>query len=98
MISRIVYILTLIGMSFAVYFFVDHQYAKCADVKTIERRLDYKIESDKSVAMQDRLWKLEDRYGSDPEKVGDKTIGQHMKELKVDLESQKGRVKSLENK
>jgi hypothetical protein len=96
--SRIIAILTIIGMAFGVFFYLDSNYAKCAEVKAIERRLDYKIESDKLTTTQGRLWRMEDRYGADPDKIQDKDVRQQMKELKVDIDVQKERVKHLEGK
>ena len=94
--AKAISILTLIGMAFGVFFYLDTHYAKCAEVKAIERRLDYKIESDKLNATQDRLWTMEDRYGPDPDKVVDPTVRQRMKELKSDLVTIKDRVNKLE--
>jgi archaellum component FlaC len=94
-VAKILSILTIIGMAFGVFFYVDAHYAKCAEVKAIERRLDYKIESDKLTATQARLWSLEDRYGSDPDKVQNPEIKQQMKELKSSLNGLEDRVKKL---
>ena len=41
--AKIIATLTLIGMSFGVLFWADARFAKCADFKQLERRLDYKI-------------------------------------------------------
>lgn len=41
-------------------------FAKAADLKLVEFRLEQKIVSDQIVQMQQRLWQLEDRnYGAD---------------------------------
>ena len=96
--SKIIAILTIIGMCFGVFFYVDANYAKCADVKAIERRLDYKIETDKFSASQGRLWQLEDRYGPDPDRVQNKEVRQQMKELKTEVEIHRDRVRRLEGK
>lgn len=94
--AKILGILTLIGMAFGVLFWADGRFAKCAEVKAIERRLDYKIESDKLNASQARLWTLEDRYGADPDKVRQPEIKQQMKELKATVNTLENRVKALE--
>lgn len=94
--AKIIAVLTLISMAFGVFFWVDTRFAKCAEVKAIDRRLDYKIESDKLNATQARLWTLEDRYGSDPDKVQNPEARQKMKELKVDLGHLEDRVRNLE--
>jgi hypothetical protein len=97
-IGAIVTVLTIVGMAFGIYFFLDANYAKCQDVKAIERRLDYKIESDKLSTSQDRLWKLEDRYGVDASYATDPTVRQHMKELRTTVDEQRDRVRRLEGK
>ena len=98
MITKIISIFTLLGFTFGIYFYIDSHYAKCADVKIIEQRLDYKIESDKLITTQERLWKLEDRFGSDPDKIQDQVMRQRMKELKSEIEIQRERVKKLEGR
>ena len=72
------------------------RYAKCADQKAIERRLDIKIEGDILNQRQQRLWQLEDRYGSDPDKVQNPEIKTQMKEIKAGIGMQQDRLKALE--
>jgi hypothetical protein len=45
--------------------FVDTRYAHAPDVVLIEMRLEQKILTDRSYQLQQRIWKIEDRYGSD---------------------------------
>jgi hypothetical protein len=87
---------SLIGMVSGTVYFLDARFAKCAEVKIIERRLDYKIESDKLNTTQGRLWALEDRYGSNPDAVLNPEVKQQMKELKSTVNTLEGRVKALE--
>jgi hypothetical protein len=94
--TRIISILTLIGMAFALFFWADSRFAKCAEVKAVERRLDYKIESDKLNSAQARLWTLEDRYGSNLDAVRQPEVRQQMKELKAIVNTLDNRVKALE--
>jgi hypothetical protein len=56
---------TLVGTAFT----VDNRYAKDEQVKQVEqqvqkveKRLDKKILKDRANALQERIWKLEDRY------------------------------------
>ena len=56
---------TLVGTAFT----VDNRYAKNEQVKQVEqqvqkveKRLDKKILKDRANALQERIWKLEDRY------------------------------------
>lgn len=94
--AKAIAILTLIGMAFGVLFWADARFAKCQEVKAIERRLDYKIESDKLNSSQARLWTLEDRYGSNLDAVQNPEVRQQMKELKATVTTQENRVKALE--
>jgi hypothetical protein len=75
---------------------IDNRYAKCQEMKSIERRLDVKIEGDILNQKQDRLWKLEDRYGADPDKVQNPEIKVQMKEMKAGIAVQQNRLKALE--
>lgn len=45
--------------------FVDTRYAHQDDVVFIEMRLEQKILTDRSNQLQQRIWKIEDRYGID---------------------------------
>lgn len=45
--------------------FVDTRYAHQENVVLIEMRLEQKILTDRSNQLQQRIWKLEDRYGPD---------------------------------
>ena len=96
--APILTVLTIIGMAFGVYFFLDATFAKCAEVKAIERRLDYKIESDTLNTLQERLWKMEDRYGPNPDKIPDPGVKQQMKELKTGVGTQRNKVDRMEGK
>lgn len=47
------------------YMYIESTYAKSDDVVLIEMRLEQKIQSDFIDQLQQRLWKIEDRYGVD---------------------------------
>jgi len=94
--SRIVAILTIIGFAFGAYFYIDANYAKCEEVRKIERRLDYKIKNDQFISNRDRLWTMQDRYGADHDKVADPIVKQRMKELQSDMEVQQNQLHNLE--
>jgi hypothetical protein len=102
MVGKLVSILTLIGFVFATFFWLDSNYAKCADVQMVQasvegvgRRLDLKIQGDNLDRTQARLWSLEDRYGADPDRVQDPHIKQQMKELKSQIPILEDKVKKL---
>lgn len=89
-------ILTLVGLLFSAYFFVDARFAKCADVQHIERRLEYKIENDQLIGMQQRIWSLDDRY-PDISKAP-VSVQEQRRELDANLLMQRNKVQKLENK
>lgn len=55
---------SILGMAFGAYFYIETNYAKAAVVAQVEQRLDYKIKSDQSKEIQQRIWQLDDRYES----------------------------------
>ena len=59
--QAVIALLTIVGMFFGAYLFIDNKYALSATVKMIEQRLDYKIVSDQLSFIQSRIWLLEDR-------------------------------------
>ena len=44
------------------YVAIDTHYAKAEEFKKLELRLDQKIRADRSEKLQERIWKIEDRY------------------------------------
>jgi septal ring factor EnvC (AmiA/AmiB activator) len=54
----IVALISITGALFA----VDQRYAKSGDVKLVSIRLELKILQDRLNEVNDRIWKLEDRY------------------------------------
>ena len=93
-IASVVALLTIIGAAFSGFFFLDARFAKCADVKAVERRLDYKIENDKLMGMRARQWQLQDKYPN--VSVAPQETQQQLKEIGADLEMQKEKVKKME--
>jgi hypothetical protein len=93
--KSIISLATIISFCFGVYFFVDKTYARDEKVILLEKRLDYKIQTDVLSNDQSRLWKLEDRFGSDCDKVTDPVIKQEMKELKEKINQQKQKLNNF---
>ena len=87
-------LVAVVASFFAAYLFLDTRFAKCAEVKVIERRLDYKIANDKPMGIQQRQWQLEEKY-PDKSKAPQETQIQ-MKELGAALERQKAVVDKME--
>lgn len=76
-------------------FFIDSRYAQSADVQMIEQRLDQKIIQDKADNLQQRIWKLEDRFGS--EKNMKSEVKDVYRELKEDLKKLELKLKTSED-
>lgn len=93
--QSIIGLITIVGIVFSVYFFVDNKYAKAGEVRQLEQRFEHKITTDSLKATQNRLWQLEDKYGRDIDKVKDSDVRKEMKELKEDIEMQKEKLKSI---
>ena len=63
---------TMVGTAFT----IDNRYAKTSDmadvneyVQQVDQRLEVKILKDRANALQERMWKIEDRYGDDVSKM-----------------------------
>ena len=76
---------TLVGTAFT----VDNRYAKDEQVKKVEqkvekveKRLDKKILKDRANALQERIWKLEDRYNG---KEIPATVKEELRKNKAEL-------------
>lgn len=93
--QSIIGLITIIGIIFSVYFFMDNKYAKAEEVKQLEQRFEHKITSDALKATQNRLWQLEDKYGRDIDKIKDSDVRKEMKELREEIEMQKEKLKSI---
>ena len=74
--------------------FVDARYAKSGDVQLTNLRLEEKILTDRTVAIQSRIWTLEDRYGVDLfEAPG--TVKEQYRQMVVDLADVKAQIQSV---
>jgi hypothetical protein len=63
--NKLTYYASLVGFIITIitaYFAIDSHYAKAAEVKKLELRLEQKIVADRSEKLQERIWKFEDRY------------------------------------
>ena len=101
-VSTILALVSLIGVVFGIYFYNEGRYAIAENVnkelkqtqeqvqKVIER-LDIKILNDRADNLQQRIWKLEDRYGVE------KKMPYEVKEEFRKLKQEKGKLdKELE--
>jgi len=79
---------TLVGAMFA----LDGRYAKTEEISTIkdyvqqvDKRLEVKILKDRANAIQERMWKIEDRYGMEVAKMSEEVREQY-RELKKEYD------------
>ena len=82
LISLIVGACTMVGTAFT----IDSRYAKTSDmadvneyVQQVDKRLEVKILKDRANALQERMWKIEDRYGDDVSKMPEDKRDQYRK-------------------
>ena len=80
---------TLIGMCFGVFFYFEGRYARAETVQRVEQRLDLKIKADRLNAIQERIWRVEDRVEgrkpTDLEKEELRTLQEQKKAIEIDL-------------
>lgn len=96
MLKQLVAILTILAFAFGAFLWFDAKYAKCADVKYLERRLDYDIESNRLYRLRNQKLEFSKDF-PDPTRAP-MAIQKQMKELDEDLEMQRHKVKKLEGK
>ena len=94
-IALLIGLTTLVGTMFA----LDNRYAKTEDLSDIEsyveqvdQRLELKILKDRANAVQERMWKIEDRYGMEVAKMSEEVRGQY-RELKKEYDEIMQKIK-----
>lgn len=97
LIGKITAIASLIGLVFAVYFFNEGRYAYAKDLKSIEQRLEYKIQADQLNSTKERYWNLQERFGDNCEDCNNEKK-KEMKELKDQIEEIKENIKIIKEK
>ena len=75
-------------------FFIDARYAQSAEVQLVEQRLDQKIIQDRADNLQQRIWKFEDRFGSESKMKQE--IKDEYRQLKEDLQKLEQKLKVLD--
>lgn len=76
-----------------VIFKLDSRWAKAGTVKMLSMRLDIKILEDRLGAIQERLWKLDDRYP--PYRAKPISVKEEYRDLKKKMEELKKRIEKL---
>ena len=94
-IALLIGLTTLVGTMFA----LDNRYAKTEDISDIEsyveqidQRLELKILKDRANAVQERMWKIEDRYGMEVAKMSEEVRDQY-RELKKEYDEIMQKIK-----
>ena len=97
MITKLVAILTILGFIFGTGLWIDNRYAKCAETKSLEKRVNLMETGTVLNQKQSRLWNYEDKYGKDATKVSDPDDRKEMKQLQIDVPKLQERVRVLES-
>lgn len=98
--SIIAALVILLGTAFSVYFYFENRYALAQALQKTDQKvdksikaMDYKFKSLQSDSLQDRIWKIEDRYGKDPK---DPVIKETLRKLYLDKEKVDKQLKVYE--
>jgi predicted mannosyl-3-phosphoglycerate phosphatase (HAD superfamily) len=86
-------ILILFGIMFGTYQYFENRYALAEEVKKIEKRIDYKILSDQLQMIQERIWKIEDRF---QKKKMEETTKEEMRALEMKKQETQKKLDVLE--
>jgi hypothetical protein len=92
-------IITLLGGALGTAFTIDSRYAKSEEiaiikdyVQQVDKRLELKILKDRANALQERMWKIEDRYGMEIAKMPEEVREQY-RELKKEYDDIMEKIK-----
>jgi len=95
----VVGIITLLGGALGTAFTIDSRYAKSEEiaiikdyVQQVDKRLELKILKDRANALQERMWKIEDRYGMEIAKMPEEVREQY-RELKKEYDDIMEKIK-----
>ena len=73
-----------VGALYGAGSFVETRYAHSTDVVLVSMRLEQKILTDRASQLQQRLWKIEDRYGIDLHDAPE-TVKEEVRQIKEEL-------------
>ncbi len=93
--SLIIALLTIIGITFGVYFYMEKRYALADELTKVTQRLDEKIDSDRYNQIQDRIWKIQDRYRN---KQMEDTVKEELRQLEKEKEELNNKIKKFEGR
>lgn len=90
--AAILSLCTLVAIVWGAQSYLYTTYATAEDVKRIEQRLDIKILEDRLSNVQERIWKLEDRYH---EQQKPQEVYEQLRVLSVEKDKLKDDLKSM---
>ncbi len=94
--KTIISLLTIIGICFGAYFYIENRYALSQELEKTKQRLDYKIVSDQVQWKQQRMWTLDDRY---PDKAQmPKSVKEEYQEIQEEKKVLEKKLDILEKK
>ena len=84
-----------VGMLWSGYIYVESTYAKNDQVVFVEMRLDQKIQGDRISQIQERQWKMKDRYG-DELKTAPEMVKEEFRVLEKQMEELTRQLKTVQ--
>lgn len=90
--QKIVTLIAILTAFFSAYMFIDSRYALSGNLKAVELRLEHKVLSDRLGAIQQRIWRIGDRYEG---KVMPDTTKEEYRILKEDKKQLNERIKII---
>ena len=99
-IQLIIGMLTIIGVCFGAWFYVDEKKADCADVQKVEQKVG-QMQTDLEVhkldnylkSVQQRIWTIKERHGEIPR---DRTVKEELQKLEVEKQSAEKKLDVLQ--
>jgi len=79
-VTPIITLVTLIGVIFTGYFWLDNRYARAEAVAQLNQRFELKLKEDTRTQIQEGMWKLQDRLVQQP---NDTTAKEQLREYEV---------------
>ena len=94
-------LLALLTATFAAFVWLDTRHAQHDDMLSLEQslltlgqRLELKVTEDRGHAKKERIWKLADRLGEQPD---DATLLEELRKLRMEEEDLNRKLKTLQN-
>lgn len=92
-VNPILTVLSLAGVLFAAFFWLENHFAKLERLLQLERRVELKVTTDRLQAVQNRLWTLEDRIRTDHH---DQTATEEVRKLMEEKDELRKKLEELQ--